>query len=251
MVTPDDSQSPEPVVIVTAGLLGSASTWAFNATVELLRGSSGDRQVASFFTDEINQRDEAELRSASATVIKTHAPQPSLRTLLRLAHLPVVLTVREPCDAVVSVMQRFELEFEEALRRINLSAQALIHLADNADPLILRYEDRFFGDESGIRAIAAHLRLRPSASLIPDIHHRLSPEAIRRDLELATQQTTIGTGSDWHRRHQWHPNHLGDGRIGKYRRLLRRDQTVEIQRATSRFRQLFGYARAANRPELV
>ncbi len=106
------------------------------------------------------------------------------------SHTPVYITqtieeAERAGDAVASVMQRFELEFGEAVRRISLSAQALSHLADNAAPLILRYEDGFFAGETGIQAIANHLGLTPSVALVRDITGQLSPEAIRGDLAFA------------------------------------------------------------------
>ena len=120
-----DVTSPRPVLCV--GLKSSASTWVFNVVVEILRASRGDISqmsrtvspgaafepggVMSFYSDAIEAFPEG-AEHAGYLVIKTHKPARSLRYLAGAGGAKVLISVREPRDAVASLMQRFDLPFE-------------------------------------------------------------------------------------------------------------------------------------------
>jgi hypothetical protein len=49
----------------------------------------------------------ARARPAKRWLIKAHEPDPGLRIAVRWADPPIVLSVRDPCDAFTSIMKRF------------------------------------------------------------------------------------------------------------------------------------------------
>ena len=176
-------------------------------------------------------------------VLKTHCPSSRILTLCQLHALPVVMTIRDPRDAVVSLMQRFGQDFPTALGRVQQSAAIMVDVYGKLGPLLLKYEGAFIG-KSGIAAIARHLCLTPTVHAVTQLAEGLSSENICLHLEslLASGQLRgEKPDEEWEAATQWHPHHIGDRRIGKYRDVLAPAQIANMNDRMSTFLALFGY----------
>jgi hypothetical protein len=238
-------QTPGPRGVLCIGLLSSGSTWAYNVVREVFAGQENQAPHAAFFCDEITAEHERTLTSAPKFILKSHHPAASLRALFELSGLPVILTVRDPRDAAASLMQRFGYGFEEALQQIASSATAILPLLDRPNVLLLRYETGFAAEPGTVDLIAA--RLGPA--LLPAVRDRifelLSPDSVHRTIEALDARGVFTKdappASTWDPATQWHPAHLGDGRVGKWADVLTGSQAARLIQATRPFCAALGY----------
>jgi sulfopyruvate decarboxylase alpha subunit len=178
-------------------------------------------------------------------VVKTHVVARSLRLLWRVAGGSLLITVREPRDAVASLMLRFGFPFDVALKSVEDSGACLVGLASHGNPLILRYQDRFMDREETIAAVARHLGVKVSTTVAMKIFHSLSREAVAAKIEELTEQGIFGPDATPERfdpQTHWHPNHLGNGETGKYQNVLSPRQQALVTLGTSEFCRAFGYS---------
>lgn len=237
----------ERKIILCAGLKSSGSTWLYNATGQLVRASAcsaGRRvRISRFYADDVSDFPAA-AQSSDIVIIKTHIPSPALQFLTRFTHGKVLLTIREPRDAIVSLMQRFAHKFEDCLREVSAGATALVALADCDKHLLLRYEDRFYERPAALCRVARHLGLNVDADLLANIHRSLEPDNVNDRIARLSRKGIFGRRPDPDRfdpKTHWHPGHIGDGRIGKHKELLSAIQQHEVFTHTSAYSVYFGY----------
>ena len=227
--------------VLSTGLFGSGSTWAFNVATELMRMTSGC-QVHPLYADDLDLRAHEAISHADCFVLKSHLPQASVRNLVR-PELPIIMTVRDPRDAVVSVMARFRKDFPSALDQIELSASHLTYLRERSQPLVLRYEEGFT-NERGVSAIALLLGVSLSPGEKTRIAHALSAPAIARRVESLLSSGAFNGGNpatEWEPATHWHPHHVGDGIVGKFRDRLSGSEIHKVLYRTETFCRAFGY----------
>jgi hypothetical protein len=98
-------------------MYGSASTWTFNAVRQVAAAVMPDRPVTTLFvSDSVADVDAAE----GTVVVKTHAT-PAVNELAERAST-IVITVRDPRDAVASLLAHNKAPFELAVRAIQATA---------------------------------------------------------------------------------------------------------------------------------
>ena len=199
-------ESPPPPALLCLGVFGSGVTWAANTALEALREAGAPGLQLRYGDDELAP---GTLRPGRSLVILSHHASEQMLARARRAGIPVLVTLRAPEAAVLSLMRRFRLPFGTALEMVRGSAETCCR-AQGALPLLaLRYESGFARDIAGATAIARHLRLR-----------------LQRDsLELLA-------GAPARPRDHWPPP----------RAQLGTAQLVELRRVTAAFRQRFHYA---------
>ena len=74
--------------------------------------------------------------------IKAHEPSKALVYLMRLTRGSMFLSVREPRDAIASLMQRFGHAFEGALKETARQSARIAELAASEEMITYRYERR-------------------------------------------------------------------------------------------------------------
>jgi hypothetical protein len=234
---------PPHSIIITAGLFGSGSTWMFNIVNTMLSLNFPEARLLRIYTEEFLDED-IPRDGMDCVVAKTHRPPSAVRLLARVSNIPILLTLRDPRDAVASMMRRFGYEFGGALEFIRLSGEALAPLVSSPNVLLLRYEDGFTRKAETIDAVAARLGLKLSTSTREAVRAALTPSAVSASIADLTARGTFGDpprvemfDPDTH----WHPNHVGDGRVGKWREILTNSQAAEVQSATRDFRAAFHY----------
>lgn len=235
-------------LVICAGLYGSGSTWCYNVARDLMAVPAGAASpgaaVLGLYADDLTEAVETALLGHVPCIIKCHVLSPGLRVLARMTDAPVLLSLRDPRDCVVSMMERFGWPFEKALGNVARSARSALDWLRTDPALILRYEDGFTGDPSSIGRIAAHLGQPADALRDAAFIHNMD-----RNQVAARIEARFGTGvlpaqaenkSD--PLSHWHPGHVGDGIIGKFASRLKPEEIALVEQSTWRLMRRFGYA---------
>jgi hypothetical protein len=166
-----------------------------------------------------------------------------MRALARFVGATVFLTVREPRDAIASLMLRFHHRFDGALAEVGAGSRRMVELR-TLKPFVLRYERRFFDDEATVASVAARLGIKVSADVRRAIHRSLRRDAVKAKIEGLARKGVFGRKRDPDRfdpATHWHPGHVGDGTSGKYPAVLSPRQERAVLAATRQYCSAFGY----------
>jgi hypothetical protein len=230
--------------IFCAGLPRSASTWAFNIAAALARLSGPRTHVTMVYSDGNGSSEDRMLLQEGIVLVKTHMPSPVLSSAAAWSGASVLLTIRDPRDSVASLMGQFGFGFAEAVRAASASASALLQLARSCTPLLLKYEDGFTSGSDGIDAIASFLGFEITEDIRTELAGEFSREAVSK-LVGETKFKEMPDGGlplpEVNPESQWHPNHVGDGSIRKFRGVLTREQIAVVEYETRDFSRHFGY----------
>lgn len=229
--------------VMCAGMFSSGSTWAFNIVAQLLCKAYPGSRIAQTYADELFSEHEALASNADCLVFKTHAPSPATRLLARLGGLPIMLSIRDPRDAIASLMQRFSVTFDWALDKVVASSAALIQLRE-LPHLLLQYENGFTERDESVAQIAQHLGLRLPPGDVQNIFTAFTPNAVMATIsDLQARHVIVGVepAGAFDPQTHWHPGHVGDRRIGKWKESLTPPQAARVSYATRDFCTAFGY----------
>lgn len=232
-----DQSSQSLGVVLCAGVQGSASTWVFNVTIEIFRKAYPLGRTIPFFTNAAAELAAAGI-GADYLVIKTHRPVLAMLEQERFGTIAVIASTRDPRDGVASLMSRFGMDFNKALHRVTLSANAMVPILAMPGILHLRYEDGFCFDFGTIEVIARHLGVHLGEEDRRAIFASFTAEQVRaRIADLAAQGrfAQLPAADTWDEDSQWHPAHVGDGRAGKWREVLSSDQAARVELACAGF----------------
>jgi len=241
----------QPGIVLCAGLKSSGSTWLYNAVIQILENATGrrGRGVVAFYADKIDSVPRS-AGHAAYIVIKTHIPSAGLQFLASFLGARVLVTVREPRDAIASLLQRFDHSFEGSLNEVSAGAARMVKLAGRG-PMILRYEDRFYQKPRTINDVAAFLGVRLTGQAANRIFRSLTRDAVERKIGLLRRKGVFGKHPDADRfdpHTHWHPGHIGNGRIGKFRGVLSPAQAKAVLDTTAKYRRRFGYSDMGQKP---
>lgn len=231
-------------LVVAVGLHGSASTWVFNVLRELLIARHGEGAVASLFADGVTQLFEAPGLAGRHVVWKTHHGGPEFEALAWLTGATVILSVRDPRDAVVSLVQRFGVSDEAAMRMLAEDCRRAAQCAATGCAL-LRYEDGFFNDRATVAGLARLVDAQPSPETLERIFAAYRTEQVRAFAAALDRLPAERRGGGERLPHdkltQIHRRHIGDGAVGKWRRLLEPARQRELTAFFASFLEAFGY----------
>jgi hypothetical protein len=208
-----------PVRILSAGMVGSGSTFLYNVIREILETDSSLRTLATY-SDEWNPA----FAGNCHLVIKSHW---GIRALFPLAErgllLPIV-SVRHPGDAVCSDRERFGFAFDFALHRVALSLKFCGLLRRLPDTLLLRYEDRFASSPRTAPVIADLLGVRMEADALTEVARKYGAAATRNYAAGLTMLPNLMRSADnpgdvWCPKTQIHRGHIGKMTVGRWRDL--------------------------------
>lgn len=217
------------------GLYGSASTWTFNV-VRLLHHAAGVPVRGQFAFE--NMAPDI-LAKPGNQIVKSHEIEdgPALSYLQDQARL-ILITIRDPRDAVTSLIRSHESDFADALTYVEKVLQLCARMATRPNAHLLRYETRFFEDPATIPALAELLGYEVSAIAMKGIFNRLTRAEVEK--YIATLPGKLGilvnpTKSDYlDAETHWHTHHAGrKGEVGGYRGWLQEDQIKDIEERLS------------------
>ena len=229
-----------------AGMYASGSTWAYN----VMRGIAGTRgPVRGRFVNTLadtNGLDDPALQH----VVKSHDMPADVAARMRGLAKSIVVTIRDPRDAVTSLMLYQHYPFEMALTTIANSARFVGALTLHPGTLLLRYDTGFVDDPATIGRLAKALGIALRPGDLEDLFatsRRSQVETWIANLEqLPTAQRDARSGDIFDPETQWHRHHAGrTGEIGRWHRMLLPGQVTAVENALAEWMRQFGYAQAA------
>jgi hypothetical protein len=238
---------PAPIILC-AGQYGSASTWLYNAVHALAEAEWGP--VHRQFADNAEQLP-PQADATTPLVLKAHAPTRGLRWVLARGGGRAIITLRDPRDAVASLMARFGFDYGFCRPRVEDACHTLPLLQAAMPCLVLRYEDGFSRDPATLGRVAEFLGLSPGPALLRQVFEQLTPDAVRARIAGLVESGALGPNPTAHAHDgttHWHPGHVGDGLPGKFATVLTEGQAADIARRGAAFGEAFGYALPAPEP---
>ncbi len=217
-----------PRLIVTMGLHGSASPWVFNVVRDLLITAHGEGQVRALYAESEHDVMAEKGDHQGYLVWKLHYGDSGFDEFVSRAAPMIIVSIRDPRDAVVSMMQRFGMSFESAAAAIARDCNRALRSIAAGHPY-LRYEDGFFRNPDMIGSIAQWLGVPTDPSGFRQIFERYESEAVRRFAEnianLPPERIAGDPAGDLSDTLTLiHRHHVGDMRSGKWRDALSPDQ---------------------------
>jgi hypothetical protein len=235
--------APRPAVVATIGMHGSASTWVFNVARELVMAAVTEACVATGYADTLDQLPPEAEREGRHLVLKSHHGSVELDAWLTARRAVTLLSLRDPRDACISMMQRFRSPLQTTARWIANDCNRLLRLVRPGDR-VLRYEDRFFEQPAAVTWVAERLGLKVDEPTRRAIFDRYRTEAVRdfaaRLETLPPARLTQVTSFTMDRVTQILAPHIGDGQSGKWR-ALPAPARAELSRFYRPFLERFGY----------
>jgi hypothetical protein len=231
-------------VIWCQGMFASGSTWLFNAAMQVAAAVAPGASVQSRFVTDA--RDLDGLEDGATHVVKSHHLEPAVRAAaMRLARA-IFVTVRDPRDAVVSLMQHQRYRLPVAVAHVERSAAFSALMADDPRAVLLHYERRFMDDPATLDRIAQAL----GGTLAAEDRARIFAATRREKVEafIAGLDAMPGTVRDirsgdlYETRTQWHRHHAGrDGRSDRWVSMLLPAHRVVVENRMRPWMDRFGY----------
>lgn len=194
------------------GMYASGSTWLYNAVRLVAARSLPGQAVWSGYVavaSDVPQRDPAVLH-----LIKSHDLDTATAALVDQFAGRILVSLRDPRDAVASLMRHMRHDFAAALARVERSARFCAAYAADSRAVVLRYEDGFIDDPATLDRIARliggdHLTAAARTSIFAATR-RTAIEAFIADLPSRGSTLRDARSGDMvDPQTQWHAHHAG------------------------------------------
>ena len=230
-------------VLWCQGMFASGSTWLYNVALAVANELEPRCLVEGRFV--FDRADTIGLEAPGIRhVVKAHQARHGVGGIAARAEA-LLVTLRDPRDAVVSLMQYQGFSFHRALLNVGYAAEACLLLASNPRAVTLHYELGFVDDPGTIDGIAEHLGGSISRQRRDGIFaatRRPAIEAFISRLEARPSTITDRDGDVYDLASHWHRHHAGrTGETGRWRRLLYPAQVNGIEAALREWMECFGY----------
>jgi len=219
-------------VIWCLGMYASASTWAFNVVRQILQANEAQSFRAVFTSGTERPIDWSQANGV--TVIKSHEITGDDRILdIARRCSKLVITLRDPRDCIVSLMQAQNFDFLRALTLVEQSAALCASFAKDRRAKIFRYETDFSQRSETVIEIADHLGYKIEKHVAEAIHHALTRGEVEKYIHKLPHKHGILrdriSGDLLDPETQWHSHHAGrNGEIGKWEKVLSPEQLTAI-----------------------
>jgi hypothetical protein len=237
-----------PSLVWCAGVFASGSTWTYNMLRRAGAMLAPERPVVGRFVNAVADLDGID-DAAVLHIVKSHDLADEVAAELGRRAGRIVVTLRDPRDAVTSLMLYQRYGFAAALDVIAGSARFCARLAGDKRALVLRYESGFIDDPATLDRLAGVL----GGVLRPDQRTALFALGRRATIEaeiaaLPQQPATVRhppSGDMFDPATQWHLHHAGrSGEVGRFRHMLRVWQIAEVEQRLGDTMAAFGYSAA-------
>ena len=215
-------------------MYASASTWLFNVARQVLQAAQAEEVQTNFIS---GRETKLTLPAVGAvTLIKSHEISSEERTAdVARQSSKILITVRDPRDAVVSLMQAHKYDFEQALDFVEQSARLCFGFAKDRRAQLFEYETKFFEETGTVAAVTRHLGYELPDEAITSIHKALNRAEVEKHISQMPKMPGIlvdaKSGDLLDTKSHWHSHHSGrNGAIGKWSNALTAKQAAEIQR---------------------
>ncbi|TLU74284.1 sulfotransferase [Lichenicoccus roseus] len=231
-------------VLWCQGMFASGSTWLYNVALAIATDLDGGRPPHGRFVFDLS--DTAGLENdAVRHVVKAHQARHGVEAVAVRSDA-ILVTLRDPRDAVVSMMLYQGFSFYRALLNVRYAAEACMLLAAQRQAVTLHYELGFIDDPQTVGGIARHLGGSLPVQRRDEIFRSTRRPAVEAFIaELERQPTTITDrfGDVFDLASHWHRHHAGrTGEIGRWRRMLYPAQVTGIETELRGWMETFGYA---------
>jgi len=218
------------------GMYASASTWLFNVVRQVLQLAQQEKVQVAFISGKEKHLTFDGPRAV--TIIKSHEVNNEDRIVdVSRNSRKILITIRDPRDAVASLMQAHGYDFDKALGFVEQSATLCMNFTKDRRVKLFQYETGFFEDTRTVGAVAEHLGYKLEKDVILAIYKSLTRSEVERHIQKMPKMPGIlkstEAGDLLDTKTQWHSHHAGrSGEIGKWKRLLDARQVEQIKRRT-------------------
>jgi hypothetical protein len=232
-------------ITATLGVYGSASTWVFNVLRELSIAHFGADRVHAIFSDSVQDVLGDPQARDRHIVWKLHRADESWHNLAALTRARIVLTIRDPRDAMLSIMQRFGVGLNAACADVVHTMNRVAENSAEGHPG-LRYEDGFFNKPETVGVLAAYCGYEVSDAEQARIFEAYSSARVQQfgqalDTLPAARLKSIGDWTRFDQVTQIHRKHIGDQRVGKWREHFNAAEQAAINDRLAPYLRAFNY----------
>ncbi len=226
-------------------MYASGSTWLFNAMRDVAATVRPETPTLSCYAESLPML--APVRHAAGVrIVKTHQLDAKAEAFMNEAAATILLSVRDPRDAVVSLMQHMRHGFADALATVERSALFAQRYAADPRTVLLRYEAGFIDDPATFDALAAALGGALTAASRAALFARSRRAAIEARIarleELPTAVKDPRSGDVVDLVSQWHRHHANrSGEVGRWRRLLSPEAAAVVEQRLGAWMAALGY----------
>ncbi len=226
------------------GMYASGSTWMFNAVRQTGAAAAPAYPLVGTYAESLDVL--TALAPHALHVVKTHDLPAAETKFLAQRASQIVITVRDPRDAVVSLMQHMRHNFSQALEKIEKSAAYCAHFAADPRARLFNYDAGFTESIETFDTLAALFNspLTPAAraALFANTRRGAIEAQIALIPTLPTAQTDARSGDVVDTDTHWHRHHAGrTGEIGRWQRMLPANAAAVIAQRMAGFMRQFGY----------
>lgn len=209
----------------------SASTWIYNAALKIAPILVPDMPTKGQWVPyhgKLAFLDDPGLHH----IVKSHGVDAPTEAELGRRAASIIISIRDPRDAIASLMLYQSVNFKHALMEVERAAITCAGFVRDPRALVLRYEARFTEDPATIDRIAGvfgRALPRPDRDRIFEGSRRENVEKLIRNLEQLPSAERDGEDI-YDSNTQWHKMHAGrTGEVGKWRRTLSEGQIARIE----------------------
>ena len=227
------------------GMYASGSTWLFNAVREVAAEVRPATPAISCYAENLKMLAPV-LTPGGVKIVKTHQLDARAEAFMNSQAGAILLTVRDPRDAVVSLMQHMRHSFFLALATVERSALFCQRYAADPRSRLLRYESGFIDEPRTFDMLAGicggELSEDARARLFARSRRGAIEARIARLEELSTTVSDRRSGDVVDLVTQWHRHHAGrSGEVGRWRRLLSPDAVLIVEQRMGGWMKALGY----------
>jgi hypothetical protein len=137
------------------GMYASGSTWLYNALRLVAGAAAPARAVRACYVAAPD--DVPDLDPSVRQIVKSHDVEPATAALLEQRATRILVTLRDPRDAVASLMRHMRHDFGAALARVESSARFCAARGTDPRATVLRYETGFIDDPATLDGLPGSL----------------------------------------------------------------------------------------------
>ncbi len=242
-----------PYLVVCSGIMRSASTWSYNVCRVLAHGTlDAEREVFfSGYSDETDKTlcdwlTDKRLNGRSVRgVLKSHQVGDQTRQAIARGKIANVFTIRDPRDAMFSMMNFGAPKGEDELAHLiglfrHVLDRGMAYLDDGVS-MVVRYEDMTADPLAAVHAIARYMRLDPGERFLEKTHRATQVENLKKIVERLEAETPPGE-DNVEPATQLHVDHFHGGESGRWRTDLPPEMQARLHRAFEPYLAAYGYA---------
>lgn len=224
------------------GVYGSASTWLYNVARSVCKSSMPMGVQTHFFSD---RRTFLEFDQPNLThIVKSHEISDE-QTILQLERRStrILISLRDPRDAVSSLMLYHEHDFEKSLALVNAAMALCLRFISDGRSLLLYYESEFYRDPLILNRIAAHLGVHLAETDRDRIFNSMQRAEVERYISNFDRLPGVLydkiSGDQLDPNTHWHTHHAGrTGEIGRWKHMLTTPQVKQVEDQLHRYYEL-------------